>query len=66
MSDQQTNRDASYPRVCVSVDELCEATGISKPTAYRHMNEGRIRFVKLGRLRKIPVSELERLFKPEM
>jgi excisionase family DNA binding protein len=64
MPDQQTKRDAPYPRVCISVAEFSAATGISKPTLYRHMAEGRIQFIKLGKLRKIPVAEFDRLFNP--
>ena len=49
-------------RVCVSVDEWVEATGICKPTTYRWMADGRIRYVQFGtRMRKIPTSEFARL-----
>ena len=49
-------------RVCVSVDEWVEATGFSRPTTYRWMADGRLKFVQLSaRMRKIPTSEFERL-----
>ena len=49
-------------RVCVSVSEICELTGISKPSAYRMMADGRLQYVQMGeRTRKIPTSEYERL-----
>jgi excisionase family DNA binding protein len=49
-------------RVCVSVSEWCASTGISKPTAYRMMLDGRLRYVQIGeRTRKIPTAEYSRL-----
>ena len=49
-------------RVCVSVDEWCESTGFSKPTTYRWMADGRLRYVQFGsRMRKIPTTEYARL-----
>jgi excisionase family DNA binding protein len=49
-------------RVCVSVSEWCDSTNISRPTAYRMMADGRLRYVRLGeRTRKIPTSEYVRL-----
>jgi excisionase family DNA binding protein len=47
--------------VCMSPDEFGRATGISSPTLYRMMGRGELKFVKIGRLRKIPSSELARL-----
>jgi excisionase family DNA binding protein len=48
--------------VCVSVDEWVRATGFSRPTTYRWMADGRLRFVQFGeRMRKIPTSEYVRL-----
>jgi excisionase family DNA binding protein len=49
-------------RICVSIAEFCEATGISRPTVYRMMNAGKLRFVQVGaRMRKIPTTEFARL-----
>jgi excisionase family DNA binding protein len=49
-------------RVCVSVDEWMAATGFSRPTTYRMMADGRLRYVPFGtRMRKIPTSEFVRL-----
>jgi excisionase family DNA binding protein len=48
--------------VCVSPEEFSRATGISRPTTYRWMADGRLKFVQFGtRMRKIPTSEFERL-----
>jgi excisionase family DNA binding protein len=52
-------------RVCVSVNEWCESTGTSKPTTYRMMADGRLRYVQIGkRTRKIPITEYTRLGLP--
>ena len=52
----------SIARVCVSIEEFSEATGISKPTVYRWMATGRLRYTQFGqRMRKIPVTEFVRL-----
>ena len=49
-------------RICVSVNEFCQATGISRPTAYRMMNTGKLHFVQVRpRMRKIPTREFTRL-----
>jgi excisionase family DNA binding protein len=48
--------------MCVSIAEFCQATGISRPTVYRMMNTGKLRFVQVGpRMRKIPTTEFTRL-----
>ena len=52
----------SIARICVSIPEFCEATGISRPSVYRMMSTGRLHFVQLGpRMRKIPTTEFTRL-----
>jgi excisionase family DNA binding protein len=49
-------------RVCVSVAEWCSTTGVSRPTAYRMMLDGRLHYVQMGeRMRKIPTTEYQRL-----
>jgi excisionase family DNA binding protein len=52
----------SIERVCVSIDEWIAATGFSRPTTYRMMAAGKLRYVSFGsRMRKIPTSEFNRL-----
>ena len=59
---KQVRNSRLSERVCVSVTEWCFSTGTSKPTAYRMMSDGRLRFVQLGeRIRKIPTTEYQRL-----
>jgi excisionase family DNA binding protein len=48
-------------RVCLTVNEWSESTGLSSPTIYRMMRDGRLRFVQFGRTRRIPVEEQGRL-----
>jgi excisionase family DNA binding protein len=40
---------------------MAEATGLSRQMIYRMMKDGRLRYVQIGRTRRIPVSEQERL-----
>ena len=49
-------------RICDSVGEFSEATGISVPTIYRMMRDGRLKYVQIGlKMRKIPTTEYTRL-----
>jgi excisionase family DNA binding protein len=49
------------PRVAYSVSEWSEITGTSRPTIYRQMDAGELRFVLLRKMRRIPATELVRL-----
>ena len=49
------------PRAAFSVDEVSHALGLSRPTIYRMMADGTLRYVRFGTLRRIPASELARL-----
>ena len=51
----------SLGRVCLTVREWSETTGLSKATTYRMMADGRLRFVQFGRTRRIPTEEQSRL-----
>lgn len=48
-------------KILYSVLEACVALGVGKTTLYQLHNEGRIKFLKVGRSTKIERSELERL-----
>ena len=64
MTDKRKRKRArqGVERVCLSVPEFLEATGLSRSSAYRLMANGKVRFVSLtDRTRKIPTSELVRL-----
>jgi excisionase family DNA binding protein len=45
----------------LSIDEFVDVTGISKPTVYVWMREGKIPFTDLGGRRRIPVSFVDKL-----
>jgi excisionase family DNA binding protein len=49
------------PRVAYSVTEWSQITGVSRPTIYRQMDSGELRFVLLRKMRRIPATELVRL-----
>ena len=51
----------ALPRVAITVGEFAATTGISKPTLYRMMLEGKLRYAQIGGTRRIPVSEYHRL-----
>lgn len=42
------------------MDEVAESLGCGKTHAYSLIADGHIKSVKIGRLRKVPSSELER------
>lgn len=42
----------------LSVKEYCSLVSCSKPTAFRHIRDGKVRAVKIGGLTRIPESEL--------
>jgi excisionase family DNA binding protein len=44
-----------------TVAEWCAATKLSRQTVYRMMADGRLRFVQIGTIRRIPASEAVRL-----
>jgi excisionase family DNA binding protein len=48
-------------KILYSVLEACAALGIGKTTLYQLHNDGRIKFLKVGRSTKIERAELERL-----
>ncbi len=49
----------TVPRVALSLDESAVALGISRDSLERHVLPG-LAIVRRGRLRLIPISELER------
>jgi excisionase family DNA binding protein len=51
----------SIAPICFTVSEWVSATGLSKPSVYRMMQDGRLRFVQFGRTRRIPATEQARL-----
>ena len=49
----------SYPDI-LSVKQLCEILDIGKNTAYRLLQSGEIKSIKIGKVYKIPKKEVRR------
>ena len=49
----------SYPDV-LSVKQLCEILNIGKNTAYKLLQSGEIKNIKIGKVYKIPKKEVRR------
>ena len=49
----------SYPDV-LSVKQLCEILDIGKNTAYRLLQSGEIKSIKIGKVYKIPKKEVRK------
>ena len=49
----------SYPDV-LSVKQLCEILDIGKNTAYKLLQSGEIKNIKIGKIYKIPKKEVRR------
>lgn len=48
----------------VTPDEAARRLSISRAQVYRLMGRGELLYVKIGRLRRVPVAELERISRP--
>jgi excisionase family DNA binding protein len=62
-------REAQTPilvPLAVSPRRAAEYLGVGHDAIYQLLNQGRLRSVKLGRRRLIPLSELERFLSDEM
>jgi excisionase family DNA binding protein len=53
-------------RLAVSPREAAKYLGVGHDAIYQLLNQGRVRSVKLGRRRLIPMSELERFLADEL
>jgi len=49
----------SYPDI-LSVKQLCEVLDIGKNTAYKLLQNGEIKSIKIGKVYKIPKKEVEK------
>jgi excisionase family DNA binding protein len=60
---QKRTRRPQLPlaRLAYSITEWSELTNTSKPTIYRQMNAGELRFVQVRGVRRIPAAESVRL-----
>ena len=48
-------------RAAYSVNDFCHVTGLSRATAFRMMRRGELKYAHIGRQRRIPVTEVNRL-----
>lgn len=46
------------PRLLVTVNEFCHATGLGRSTVFSLLREGQVASVLIGRSRRIPVQEM--------
>lgn len=60
MKHPEKEKDAS-PRRALRVNEFCESYGVSRSTAYRLITEGKLKTVKVGNCRLVPVDSAEAL-----
>jgi excisionase family DNA binding protein len=59
--DPIRHRREPLRRIAYTVGEWSQITGLSRPTIYRMMARGELRFVQFGRTRRIPAEEKVRL-----
>jgi excisionase family DNA binding protein len=59
--DHRPRLDKPVPKKAYSMQEGCDALGITRPTMYKLISEGKVRTVMVGRRRLIPVAELDQL-----
>lgn len=59
-----TIKSGTSDRRSLRVSEFCERFGVSHRTAYRLMDRGELRSVKVGGIRLIPVDAAEALLSP--
>jgi excisionase family DNA binding protein len=56
------NQRPTLPRLGDSIQDFIDRTGISRPTVYRMMADGRLKFIQVtDDMRRIPTSEYVRL-----
>jgi excisionase family DNA binding protein len=60
----QTQSDIDFGRRALLPKEAARAYGVSRTLLYQWMKSGRLRSVRLGGARLIPVAELESLIDP--
>jgi excisionase family DNA binding protein len=49
------------PRAAFSIEQACQTIGVSRPTLYKLMRQGRLRSVMLGGRRVIPADAIAEL-----
>jgi excisionase family DNA binding protein len=65
-ADAAGTNNHPFPPLAVSPRKAAQYLGVGHDAIYQLLNEGRMRSVKLGRRRLIPMSELERFLADEL
>lgn len=60
MDPTEKKKDES-PRRALHINQFCEGYGVSRSTAYRLIGEGKLKTVKVGNRRLVPVDAAEAL-----
>jgi excisionase family DNA binding protein len=61
MATEPKKEPAEQPKRALRVNDFCESYGISRATAYKLMKRGKLRTVRLGGRRLVPVDVAEAL-----
>jgi excisionase family DNA binding protein len=56
----------AWPRLIVTVEEAADILSLSRSKIYSLIRSGKIRALKIGRSRRIPVAELQRFVELEL
>jgi len=59
------NAQSNVEPLAYSVTDVMSRTGLCRATIYNLINSGRLKSVKVGTRRLVPVSALHELLKPE-
>lgn len=54
----QTSDKGPLAKLVYTIDELCQAVGISRATVYKEIKEQRLRVRKVGKRTLVPVDEV--------
>ena len=60
-TNQRADPSSTPPRRALRVRDFCNAYGVSKATTYNLIKAGRLRTVRIGGIRLIPVDAAESL-----
>lgn len=54
-----TTSDSPAPRIMLTAEQAADALGIGRTTVYALIKSGELRSLLIGRLRRIPLDEVE-------
>ena len=59
MTPQEPTPHCGTPRVLLTVEQAADTIGIGRTTAFALVKSGELKSVKVGRLRRIPLDEIQ-------